>query len=327
MEILLTGGTGQLGSAIARVLVEAGHSVRALVRDRGWLGPLAGLDLPLVQGDVTQPGSLTAAVRGVEAVVHTAGAISYAAAELPLLRAVNVEGTRAVLDAAAAAGVRRVVLTSSIATVGEAPPDALGDEDTPWTWEGLGLGYFETKREAERLTLSDPRLEGVAVNPGITFGVGDLHLGAGRMILQVAAGGPPVVPCGATTVADLRAVAEAHLAALDRGQPGRRYILGGCTPTFLELYAEIAAVLGRPAPTRVVQERTLVVFGWLEEHLAPLLGRAPRITPPLARMSSRNRRYRSDRAVRELGYTPRPLRESVELTAGWLREQGLLPGG
>lgn len=258
--------------------------------------------------------------------MHTAGLISYARADAARLHAVNVEGTRAVLDAAAQAGVRRVVLTSSIAALGWVPPGEVGDEDTPWAWGGLGLGYFETKHAADQLVLAETRLEGVALCPGITFGAHDANLGGGRLFVQVDQGGPPVVPCGATTTAALGDVAQAHVAALTRGQPGRRYVLGGHTPTFLELYAEIAALMGRPAPTRVVGEPALVALAWWEALSASLQGRAPRVTPPLARVSSRNRRYRSDRAIAELGYQPTPLRQALGECLDWLRAQGIVKG-
>ncbi|MCK6525910.1 NAD-dependent epimerase/dehydratase family protein [Myxococcota bacterium] len=324
MRVLLTGGTGQLGAAIARALTGAGHEVTALVRDLERPGLLAGTSCRLARGDITQPGTLTAAARGVEAVVHTAGLVSYAAKDAAALRAVNVEGTRAVLDAAAAAGARRLVLTSSIAALGEAAPGELGDEETPWRWGGQGLHYLESKFEAERLALSDARLEVIALNPGIVFGRDDLSGHTSGMFSQVRRGGPPVVPCGATTVCALPDVAAAHVSALTQGRPGQRYVLGGVTPSFLELYAAIAASVGGVAPARVVGETTLRGFAVIEGWLAWLGRRKARITPALARMSSRNRRYSCEKAVTELGYQTRPLEACLAETLNWMRDQGLI---
>ena len=324
MRVLLTGGTGQIGAAIARDLLNAGHDVSALLRDADRPGLLTGLPLRWAQGDITVPDTLGAAASGAEAVIHTAGLVSYAAQDAARLHAVNVEGTRNVLNAAAAAGARRVVLTSSIAALGEVKADELGDEDTLWGWGGLGLYYLESKFEAEQLALGDTRLEVIALNPGIVFGADDLSGHTSALFSQVLGGGPPVVPCGATTVCALPDVAAAHVSALSRGRPGRRYVLGGATPTFLELYAAIAASMGVPAPRRVVGEGLLYPFSIVEGWLARLGQRRPRITPALARMSSRNRRYRCDKAVSELGYTPRSLEESLAETLTWMRAQGLL---
>lgn len=324
MRVLLTGGTGQLGAAIARALLDAGHDVTALARDPQRPGLLVGLPLRWAQGDITSPASLTAAMQGAEAVVHTAGLVSYAASDAARLKAVNVEGTRNVLDAAAAAGARRMVLTSSIAALGEVAAGELGDEETPWRWGGLGLHYLESKFEAERLALGDTRLEVIALNPGIVFGKDDLTGNTSTLFTQVLGGGPPLVPSGATTVCALPDVAAAHVSALSRGRPGHRYVLGGATPTFLELYAAIAERLGVPAPRRVVGEGVLYPFAFVEAWLAWLGRRRPRITPALARMSCRNRRYRCDKAVAELGYTPRPLAASLGETLDWLRARGAL---
>jgi nucleoside-diphosphate-sugar epimerase len=172
--------------------------------------------------------------------------------------------------------------------------------------------------------LADPRLEVIALNPGIVFGGDDLTGNTSTLFSQVLAGGPPLVPCGATTVCALPDVAAAHVSALSRGRPGHRYVLGGATPTFAEIYAAIAASLGVPAPRRVVGEGLLYPFAFVEGWLARLTRRRPRITPALARMSCRNRRYRCDKAVAELDYTPRSLEGSLAETLTWMRSRGLI---
>ncbi|MCB9762581.1 MAG: NAD(P)H-binding protein [Alphaproteobacteria bacterium] len=323
MKILVTGGTGQLGGAVARALVERGDAVRALVRDRGRLGQLEGLDLELVEGDVTRPDTLPAAVAGVEAVAHLAGVVSHGTDDGPHVFAVNEGGTAHVLDAAAAAGVRRVLLTSSIAALGYVTdPDGVGDEDTPYNWAGRGLHYHDSKRAAEARVLGETRLEGVAVNPGITFGAGDLHQHGGRVLLQVKAG-MPGVPSGASTFTTLSDVVAGHLGALDRGRPGQRYVLGGHPLTFLDLYARAAAIVGVAPPVRTLSYPMLRAVALLDRLTAPLTGRPPRVTPALAFISTRNRRYRSDKAIRELGYAPRPVEEGLRACWDWYVGQGL----
>jgi dihydroflavonol-4-reductase len=322
MRVLVTGGTGQIGSALVTALRDRGDDVRCLVRSADRLGQLDPEGVALAVGDVTDPSSLTTATKGMDAVIHAAGVVSYWSRTAALQEQVNVGGTRNVLDAAAFAGVQRVLLTSSIAALGWAPEGEIGDEDTPFNWGGMGLGYQETKRAAQDLVLGDLRVEGVAVNPGITFGAGDVHRNAGRMLMQVHQGGPPAVPSGATTVASLCDVVDGHLAALDRGTPHRSYVLGGATPTFLELYGAVAAVVGRPAPTRIVGRGVVKVFGALGLARAAITGTEPAVTPGLAEVSSRNRRYSSQRAIDELGYAPKPLAHGIQACWEWYVEHG-----
>ena len=324
MRVLVTGGTGQLGSEVARALVARGDAVRCLVRDPTRSRLLDGVEVERVRGDVTAPDSLGPAVAGCDAVVHLAGVVSYAPGSRALQEAVNVGGTLHLLDAAAAAGVQRFVHTSSIAAIGYVAGSGEGDEDTPFNWAPFGLGYMDTKRESEALVLADDRVEGIAVNPGIVFGARDLHHNGGRMLLQVAAGGPPAVPPGATTCATLSDVGAGHLLALDRGRPGRRYVLGGTTGTFAEIFARVAAVLGRPAPARVAPRAALVAFGAVQELKARITGGEPPLTRSLAKVSCRNRRYRSDRAIAELGYAPSPLEDGIRACRDWYRAEGLL---
>ncbi len=293
-----------------------------LVRDRRKLKALDPEGLQLVQGDVTRPDTLE--FSGHDAVIHCAGVISYQARERAWQREVNVGGTGNVLDAAARAGCSRLVLTSSIAALGWVEGDGVGDEETAFNWQGLGLGYQETKKEAEDLALSEQRLECVAVNPGIVFGSHDINRSAGRMLLAVQAGGPPGVPSGRTTAVNLRDVVSGHLAALDRGRSGERYILGGFRGSFLELFSLIATVLGQPAPTRVVPGWLTATVGRLQVLKARLTDSKPELTPALAKVSCRNRQYSWAKSEKELGFSPGPLSEGIERCMLWYREQGLV---
>ncbi|MCB9795440.1 MAG: NAD-dependent epimerase/dehydratase family protein [Alphaproteobacteria bacterium] len=323
--VLITGGTGQLGSALVRALLAAGRVPRCLVRDPDRLGLLEDLDVELVAGDVTAPESLVAATKGVSEIYHLAGLVSYEPKDDEKQERVNVGGTRNVLDAAAAAGARRLVFTSSIAVLGYLEdPNAVGDETTPFNWGEKAPTYFRTKREAERLVLSETRLECVAVNPGITFGSHDVHRNAGRTFFQLAAGALPASPPGRTTVANLSDVCAGHLAAMQRGRHGERYVLGGHLLSFLELHRRAAAILGVPAPPRALPAWLVMAIAYLEPTLARLAGRPQRISPPLARMTSKNRQYSSAKAERELGYAPAPLEEGLRECLSWYVETGQL---
>lgn len=315
-SVLVTGAGGQIGAALARELRRRGWRVRALVRDEQRARQRLGGGIELVRGDLTAPGSLPAALRGVEAVAHLAGAASYWPARAAEMRAVNVHGTAHLLDACAGAGVRTLLHTSSIATLGWLPDGELGDESTAYNWHGFGIAYFDTKYEAERMVLSDPRLAAIVVNPGLVFGAGDTA-GNGLRFLREVAAGVPGYPPGATTAAVLDDVVAGHAAALERGRPGQRYILGGAPVTYRELFAAAAAVVGAPPPRRRLAPWMLGALALAHTAAALASGREPRVSFPTARILSRNRRYRSAKAAAELGYRVSPLADGLRRCWEW----------
>lgn len=325
MRVLVTGGTGQIGSEVARQLVARGDEVRCLVRDPSRARLLDGVPVELCAGDVTDPDSLEPAAAGCEAVVHLAGVVSYWRPRRAMQEAVNVGGTRNVIEAAVAAGARRLLLTSSMATLGYVEGDGEGDEDTAYNWGPFDLGYMESKKAAEELVLGEDRIEGLAVNPGIVFGARDLHRNGGRMLIALSEGGPPAYPCGATTCANLRDVAAGHLLALDRGRAGRRYVLGGTTGSFGEIFEKVAAVVGQEPPRRMAGPGAMWLYGALSELGAAFRKAEPPATRALSVISSRNRRYSSARAVAELGYHPAPLEEGIAACLEWYRAEGVVP--
>ncbi len=323
MKILLTGATGQLGSAIARKLVGAGHDLHCLARAGSNRALLGDVPVRWVTGDITDPASLPAAVAGCEAVVHTAGVTSYWLPKRRWMESVNVEGTTHLLQAAVEAGARRFLYTSSIATIGWRE-EGQADETTPFNWQGLGIDYFDTKHRAEQRVLAESRLEGLAVNPGIVFGSYDVHHNGARMLLQVEHDKLFGVPPGTTTLAVLDDVVDGHLAALERGRAGERYILGGTVLDFVSLYQRIAAMLDKPAPTRVLTPGQLRAAAGLMGLAARFTRREPMITPALVHITTRNRAFSSAKAIEELGYAPSPLERGLEACRDWLLERGEL---
>jgi len=324
MKVLLTGGTGMMGSNLAHGLVAAGHALRCLVMPGDPAELLDGLEAERMPGELNDPESLARAADGVEAIVHTAGVVTYWNRRASQLWQVNVEGTRALLDAAARAGVRRFLHTSSIAALGYVEGDGLGDEQTPYNWGELGVHYCDAKRRSEELVLAETRLETVAVNPGIVFGERDLRVSASRMLVQSRRGGPPVAPPGSTTVCTARDMVAGHLAALTHGRNGERYVLGGHTLSFQELFARIAPIVGGRAPGRVASRGTLLAFGLAMEWGGLLTGKEPDFTRQLAQLSSRNRMYSSAKAIEELGFQVSELEPCLERTWAWLRGRQLV---
>ena len=322
--VLVTGATGQLGSALTRCLRQRGYRVRALARDHERARRRLGDEVELVRGDLASPDTLSPALQGVEVVAHLAGVASYWPARAPEMREVNLHGTAHLLDACAGAGVSTLLHTSSIATLGWVPGAELGDESTAYNWHGLGIAYFDTKYEAERMVLSDPRVAAVVVNPGLVFGPGDTA-GNGLRFLREVAAGVPGHPPGATTAAVLEDVVAGHLAALERGRTGERYVLGGSPVTFRELFAEIAAVVGVPPPRRRLAPWMLGALALAHTAGARLSGGEPRVSLPTYHILTRNRRYRSDKAVQELGYRISPLGDGLRRCWEWHRRRQRAP--
>ena len=323
MQVLLTGATGFLGSHLARALLAGGHAVRALARPSSSRSVLVDLaDIEWVAGDLVDADSLRAAVRGCEAVVHAAALVAFAPARAARQRQVNVEGTRHLLEAARAAGVRRLVHTSSVAAIGRAPEGGVADEETRYDWPP-GLGYNESKRDSERLVRRATGIETVCVNPSLISGPGEVVRRMLPLFRLVKWGLLPLVPPGGTTLCDVRDVAAAHVAALTQGEPGARYITGGPHLTFLQLATTIAEV------TRGARPLAALPAGLLRAAALPIAA-LRRVGVPLP-VSSGNLAqlghhgyYSSARAQAALGYHTRDAVATLGDAARWYASQGLL---
>ncbi|MDB4964377.1 MAG: NAD-dependent epimerase/dehydratase family protein [Myxococcales bacterium] len=323
MRVLLTGMTGFLGSHVAHALLAAGHEVTALVRPQSI--PTVSPQLSAVgvfPGDVTDPPTIDRAVRGCEAVIHVAGVVAFAPGAAERQREINVEGTRHVLEAARAGGVRRMVHTSSVAAIGRPAPNGVADEETRYDWPP-GLPYNETKRDSERLVRRAEGIETVCLNPSLVFGPGEVYRRTLTLFRLVKYGLLPLVPPGGTTLCDVRDVAEAHVAALTRGEPGARYITGGPHLTFRQLATEIAAVTNgaRPMaelPAGLVRAATLPLAA-LERVGVPL----PVSIGNVAYLTNYGY-YSSERAIAALGYRTRTASETLGDAARWYASTGSL---
>jgi dihydroflavonol-4-reductase len=326
---LVTGGTGFLGSHIAKALTDAGHTVRILRRQRSPLDLVAGLPVEHAIGDVMDVRSLDAAMRGCDWVFHVAAVSDYWRANRTRLYLVNVNGTINVLEAAKRANVRRVVFTSSGAAVGSRT-DADGnskpaDESIPFNMPAAQFPYGHSKYLAEQ---EIHRAVGqgqdvVIVNPAVVLGPGDLNLISGSLIVEVANGGVPVYPPGGVTVIDVRDVAAQHIAAAERGRKGERYILGAVDLPYKEMFrlaAEIAQV--PPPPIAVPAAVVPVVAG------AAALMRNVGITLPVdanqVRLSARNVYFDCRKSWRELGAPQISVQQMFQDTYDWYVAHGII---
>lgn len=323
MRVLVTGGTGQIGGAVAKALVQRGDTVRALVRDAARPGHLTDLDLDLYQGDVTQPESLESACVGMDAVIHSAGCISYWKKGHARMNAVNIEGTRNMLESATRAGVDRFVHTSSMACFGYVDGEGLGDERTEYNWAPFNIGYCDSKKAAEDLVLGWTDMPCIAVNPGITLGEGDVSGNGVRLLVQLKAGQIKGIPPGSTTLSCLQDVVAGHLAALEKGRIGERYHLGGHPMSWEAVLQMAAKVVEAPPPPRKVSRGLMMTLARFQMIGGWCAGVEPKLTAQGVELLSRNRMYDCSKAKEELGFSVSNLENSINLAWDWYRSTHL----
>ena len=325
---LLTGATGFVGSAVARVLAARGHKLRLLVRPTSDRRNLAGIDAELALGDLTDTASLARATAGCRYVFHVAADYRFWVPDPEAMLRANVEGTLAVMRSAQAAGVERIVHCSSVAALGWAPEGELADETTP-TNEADFIGtYKRSKYLAERAVMDLVRQEGlpvVVVNPAAPVGPRDIKpTPTGKMIRDAAAGRVPAYIDTGLNMVHVDDVAEGHALALERGRIGERYVLGGENLLLKDILALVANVVGRRPPTIELPEALVWPAAWFMEGLARLTGIQPMMTRDHIKMARHKMFYSSAKAMRELGYSPRPLRAAIEDAVAWFRANGML---
>lgn len=323
---LVTGANGFLGAAVVRTLLDAGFAVRALARPNSDRRNLARLDLEVVEGDITDPDSLRAAVRGCEAVFHVAADYRlWVADPQPMYRA-NVDGSLNVLEAAAREGVARVVYTSSVAVLGINPDRTPADEETPVSVTDM-IGHYKRSKflaeQAVRARASELGLDVVTVNPSTPIGPRDVKpTPTGRVILDAAAGRMPAYVDTGLNVAHVDDVARGHLLALHHGKAGERYILGGQDLTLAEILAIVGEHTGKPATKVRLPHWAVYPVAIASEGIARITGREPRATLDAVRMSTKHMYFTSRKAERELGYTWREPRQAIGDAIDWFKGNG-----
>ena len=330
-RVCVTGGTGLLGYQIVRQLLREGARVRVLALPLEVAHPL--LDQPGIEtvfGDVRDRAVVRRAVVGCDMVFHTAGVVAVWGPLLRQMHSVNVDGTRLVLEAAGRD--TRVVHTSSVVAVGASRSTGPLDEDHAFNLGHLRVDYVHAKHASERVAL-DAAARGqdvVVTNPGYMVGPDDYHHSVmGRFCRRFWKGRIPVAPPGGYNLVDVRDVARGHLLAAERGQAGRRYILGGEDRTFPEFLARLAEAAGMsPRAIPRLPGWALGLLAGLGEGQSWRTGREPYPSLQHVRLNRYYWFYRSDRAVRELGFRPRPLAASLADTYRWhLARRALVVGG
>ncbi len=324
--VLVTGAAGFVGAAVARVAAADGWRVRALVRGSSPRANLVGLDAEIVTADLMDAPAVAAACGGADAVIHVAADYRLWARDPEEIVRNNVAQTTNVMRGALAAGVRRVVHTSSVATLGLDRTPA--DETDPLTPARAIGAYKRSKVVAERLVeamVAGEGLPAVIVNPSTPIGPRDVRpTPTGRIIVEAATGRIPAFVDTGLNLVHVDDVARGHLLALDRGVVGERYILGGQDVSLRQMLADIAALTGRRAPTIALPRRALFPLAWGAEAVARVTGREPFVTADALTMAGHHMYFTSAKAERDLGYSARPYTQALADALAWFGAAGML---
>jgi dihydroflavonol-4-reductase len=327
MTTLLTGATGFVGAGVLRSLVAAGHHVRALVRPNSDRRNLSGIDCEIVTGDLVEPLSLPRALRGCEAVFHVAADYRLWVPDREKMHRTNVQGTVDLFRAAVAAGVSRIVYTSSVATLRLRSDGFPADEASHAELSDIIGAYKQSKflaeREVKRLVEKDG-MPVIIVKPTAPFGPGDVKpTPTGRMIMEAASGRMPAYVNTGLNVVHVDDVAAGHLLAYDRGVVGESYILGGENRTLQWILETVAELAGRPPPRVRLPHWFVTPIAYVAEGVTRVRGGGePMITLDGVRMARKLMYFSSAKAQRELGYTARPAVEALRDQIDWFCNNG-----
>ncbi len=326
MKVLVTGGSGFVGSQIVAALVRRGDRVRVLRRPNSSLIALAGLEVEHVIGDILEPEAVARAVAGCDLVFHVAALSSYWRAQRAQVYRVNVDGTRVVMEACLAAGIPRVVHTSSVAAIGVRRDGVLVDEGMAFDAFSASWAYGDSKHlaELEVMRAVERGLPVVIVNPAAVIGPGDHYLISSSMVVEFAKRSLPVVTPGGLCMVDVDAIVAGHLAAAERGRVGERYILGGENLTHRQIAATICDIAGRPAPRLTIPRWALGPLASMVDAFNRINPRPPVVSGEQLRLGAYNVYCDSSKAVAELGYPLLPFRPAAERAYRWYLEHGYL---
>jgi len=327
-KVLVTGASGFVGSAVARALLASGYRVRALLRKTSQRVNLAGLDIEVVEGDMRDAAAVADAMQGARYLFHVAADYRLWARHPEEILANNREGTRLLMQKALAAGVERIVYTSSVATIACAVEGGQADETMRINEAGAIGAYKQSKVAAERIVetmILRDCLPAIIVHPTAPIGPRDLRpTPTGRVIVEAALGRVPAYVDTGLNLVHVDDVANGHLAALKYGRPGDHYILGGQNVPLADFLRDIALMCGRRPPRVRVPRPLLYPCALVAEAMAHITEREPFLTVDALRMSKQRMFFTSAKAERDLAYKARPYAEALKDALAWFRDHGRL---
>ena len=326
MKAFVTGATGFLGAHVARVLAEQGAELRLLVRSTSDLRNIEGLTADRVTGDLRSAASLEKAVSGCDVVFHVAADYRLWVRDPEQMYRSNVEGTRALLEAARKNGVRRVVYTSSVATMGFTSNGHVADEESPVALAHMIGHYKRSKFMAEQVATERGRSgqDVVIVNPSTPIGEMDIKpTPTGRIVVDFLKRKFPAYVDTGLNLVDATECARGHILALEKGRSGERYILGGENLTLKQILDKLAAITGRPSPKVKVPYFMALATGVVDELVTGRLrGQEPRATIDAVRMGRKKMFVSSGKAERELGWSIMPVDGALRRATAWFQAKG-----
>ena len=326
MRIFVTGATGFVGSHVARVLADHGAELRLLVRKNSDLRNIAELKADHAIGDLRDAVSIEKAMSGCEVVFHVAADYRLWVRDPEEMYRSNVDGTRGLLEAARKNGVRRVVYTSSVATMGFTSNGHLADERSPVSLASMIGPYKRSKFMAEEVAIQAGRngLDVVIVNPTTPVGEQDIKpTPTGRIVVDFLKRKFPAYVDTGLNLVDVKECALGHIAALEKAQSGERYILGGENLTLKQILDKLGAITGLPSPKVKVPYVMALATGVVDEVVTGrILGKEPRATIDAVRMGRKKMFVSSAKAERELGWKTIPVDDALRRAVGWFRANG-----
>lgn len=327
MSTLVTGATGFIGSHIARKLAERGEKVKVLLRKTSKTKNIDDLDVTKVYGDILDIDSLKEAMKGCQTLFHSAGFVSFKKSDYKKMEDINVIGARNVLTAALEEGIEKVLFTSSVAAIGPEEGGSLINESTEFKMFDENIGYLNDKYLAEK-EASDFFKKGLPViilNPAVVLGEGDVNLSSSGSVLWFCKKKFPGYMDGTLNIVDVEDVAEGHILAAERGKPGERYILGNANLTVKEYFDLLEKVTGVKAPKLKIPYPFAYGTAFLVERLLGFtFPNYSSMDLDSIKLSKYNWFVNTSKAENELGYTKRPIEETIEKTVQWFKNNGFL---
>jgi dihydroflavonol-4-reductase len=324
MRVFVTGATGFVGWHVKEALAARGDQVRCLVREKS-RSLLDGRPVEIVAGDLADAEAVKRGAEGCEEIYHCAADYRLYVPDPAAMYAANVEGTRHVLEAAAASGARRIVYTSTVGALGLRADGSPADESETAAESGMVGPYKRSKLLAQEVAESWAArgLPVVIVNPTAPVGERDIKPTAtGRMVLDFLKGRIPAYVDTGLNLVDVRDVAAGHLLAAQRGRPGEKYILGNRNMTLKEILDLLARITGRSSPGLRLPHWIPLTVAAIDTGLARVLRRTPRVELDAVRLARHRMFFDSSKAIRELGLPQTPVEEALRRAVGWFEDRG-----
>lgn len=326
--IFVTGATGFVGSAVARSLVSRGYKLRLLARPKSDRRNLSDLDAEIIEGDLSHVESYSDALQGCRYLFHVAADYRLWVPDPEKMMQINVESTRQLMQAAQKAGIQRMVYCSSVAALGLVGDGSIANEATPVHKESIIGAYKQSKYQAEQVVLDmvrNQQLPAVIVNPSTPIGPRDIKpTPTGQMIVDCASGKTPAYVDTGLNIVHVDDVAEGHILALEKGEIGEKYILGGENMSLCEFFTIVAQVAGVRAPLFKINQKVLWPVAIMSEWLAKNFSIQPKVTREMLAMSYKKMYFSSEKAEKKLGYTHRSARIAIEDAIKWFRQQNMI---